>query len=77
MVVHLEYTAVLAVKGPKSGSEVELPDGSTVADLLERLHIQPDHRRHIVAFVNGTQRKPSTALHDGDRLVLSLPIGGG
>ncbi len=77
MVVHLEYTAVLAVKGPKSGSAVELPGNPTVSDLLAQLHVKPDHRKYVAAFVNGSQKKPSAALRDGDKVVLSLPIGGG
>lgn len=77
MKIHLEYTAVLAVKGAANNSDVALDGGTTVGALLERLGIQPAHRKYVVVFVNGRKEKQATALKDGDRVALSLPVGGG
>lgn len=77
MNIHLEYTAVLAIKGAANNSDVALEDGTTVGALLERLGIQPAHRKYVVVFVNGGKEKLATVLKDGDRVALSLPVGGG
>lgn len=72
---------------------VDLPEGATVLDALHALVDRfPDVgarlfrtdgqvRRHINALVNGgnvTAKKGfETILHDGDRLTLLPPVGGG
>jgi sulfur carrier protein ThiS len=75
--VHLEYTGVLDVKSVPSGSQVDLPDHATIGVLLSQLQIRPEHQRFVVSAVNGKQQRASTRLADGDRVLLSLPMGGG
>lgn len=77
MKIHLEFAAVLDVKGAKSGQELDLPAGSTVADLLNRLAVRHEHQKYVVPFVNGEQKRPSAELRENDRVFLSVPIGGG
>ena len=77
MKIHLEYTAVLDVKGVRNGMALEIPDGSTVAALLNRLEVRPEHQKFVVPFINGAQKKLSAQLRDNDKVVLSLPVGGG
>lgn len=75
--VHLEYTAVLNVTGPASGSSLELPAKITVGQLMDILHIQKSHQSHVVAFVNAARVRPSHVLADGDHVHLAVPMSGG
>ena len=77
MKILVEFTAVLDVKDLKSGSAVDLADGATIADLLHVLKVKKEHQRYIAAFVNNGKKRPADKLKDGDRVMLSLPVGGG
>jgi molybdopterin synthase sulfur carrier subunit len=55
--------------------EIELPDGVTVADILEKLGIPA--REVKIAFVNGRTRPPDWMLKSGDEVGIFPPIGGG
>ena len=68
---------MLAVKGARSGSEIELPDGATIGALLERLRVPPAHRAAIAPFVNNERVRQTTILNNGDYVFLALPISGG
>jgi molybdopterin converting factor small subunit len=54
---------------------LELPDGTTLAELYELLKVPPDEVKRT--FVNGLSRGSSHALSNGDRVALFPPIGGG
>ena len=77
MRILLEYTAVLDAKGVSSGSMVDLPDGAAVTDVLNLLLVKKDHQKYVVPFVNGEKKRLADKLRDGDKLTLSLPVGGG
>lgn len=77
MKILLEHVAMLALRNVKSGDTIELPEGSTIADLLKTLRLEPSHQRAIVAFVRGERAHPSCVLQDGDDIFLGLPVGGG
>lgn len=77
MKIHLEYVAMLAVKGARSGSEIELPDGATIGTLLEKLQVAPAHCGSIAPFVNNERVRQTAVLKTGDRVFLALPISGG
>ena len=55
--------------------ELELNEGTTLAELYELLEVPPDEVKR--AFVSGISRDPSHALSNGDRVALFPPIGGG
>ena len=55
--------------------ELDLPDGTTLAELYELLKVPPDEVKRT--FVSGLSKAPSHALSDGDRVALFPPIGGG
>lgn len=61
-----------------NGEQREVPDGLTVAQLLERLQVQPER---VVVEVNLAILKraqhPATALRDGDQVELVQFVGGG
>ena len=54
---------------------VQLPDGSTVADLIRQVGI-PDGEVKLI-FVNALFRDPDHVLADGDELGIFPPVGGG
>jgi hypothetical protein len=68
---------VLDAKGGPSGSEMDLPDGTVVSDVLDLLLVKKDHQKYVVPFVNGDKKRLTDKLRDGDKLTLSLPVGGG
>jgi sulfur carrier protein ThiS len=55
----------------------ELPDGSTIRDLLLDLGYNEKHLSMIMTAVNGKQKKHSAKLAEHDEIELSLPVGGG
>jgi sulfur carrier protein ThiS len=77
MKVQVECSAVLHVPGLTSGAWVEVPESTTVSGLLRHLGMAAHHLKFVAAAVNGRHVKHDHALADGDRVLLSLPIGGG
>lgn len=53
----------------------ELPEGSSVEDILRSLDIIPDEV--AICLVNGRDAKEHHTLGDGDTLALFPPVGGG
>ncbi len=54
---------------------VEVPDGATVAEVVERLSIPRDHAR---MFVSGDEHlDAASVLHDGQELNIFPPLAGG
>jgi molybdopterin synthase sulfur carrier subunit len=64
-------------QGIRAGSplEVELPEGSTLADLVGYLALPGEKVR--VAFVNGRAKKLDYRLVPGDEVGIFPPVGGG
>jgi molybdopterin converting factor small subunit len=62
-------------QGLGEAMELELPDGSTLAELYELLKVPPDEVKR--AFVSGLSKGPGHALSNGDRVALFPPIAGG
>ena len=58
-----------------SRMDIELPQGSTLADLVEHLGLPPEKVR--VIFVNGRIQQRDHILVSGDEVGLFPPVGGG
>jgi len=54
---------------------VELPEGATIGQLIEHLHLPADEVK--VTFVNGVVRGEEYTLSDGDEVGVFPPVGGG
>ena len=73
--------AAVADQVGQSERDVDVPDGSTVADALDRL--AADHapiaamRDRLATAVDMTYVKPDHVLQDGDELALIPPVSGG
>ena len=58
-------------------SWAELPDGSTVSDVLKLIKCNPIKAKLLLVSVNGERAKFSQVLHDGDVVgFFSLVTGG-
>lgn len=75
--VKLFATLVSYVPGTKPGVsfDFELPDESTLLDLMNRLSLP--EREIKVAFVNGRVQPADFQLQHGDEVGIFPPIGGG
>ena len=64
-------------QGLRAGSPVnmELPDDSSIADLLKRLGI--DKEISLIIFVNGKSQDRDYKLVTGDQVGIFPPVGGG
>lgn len=79
MKIELKLFATLARYTPTqikdSEALFEVPEGYSVADLIQRLEI-PDQTVKLV-FINGRHAGPQARLQAGDRVGLFPPVGGG
>ena len=75
--VRLFATLVNYVPGVNPGVpfEVELPEGTTLADLMNQLNLPQKEVK--VAFVNGRIEPIDFRLQHGDEVGIFPPIGGG
>lgn len=75
MHIELKCYATLSRFTPKDADRHELPDGTTVGQVIDRLGMAPGDVKLI--FVNGVKAELDTRLKDGDRLGLFPAVGGG
>ena len=77
--VHVKLFATLRRHYPHLGvgepMAVELPEGKTVGDMIERLRLPADEIK--VIFVNHVIREEEHRLVDGDQVGVFPPVGGG
>ncbi len=74
MKVKVKLFATLKQYGPEE-QELEIPDGSTVADLVGLLKIPREIP--LLRIVNSLHVRPEHRLKDGDTVALFPPIAGG
>lgn len=55
--------------------KMEMPEGSTVEDLLRELKIPPRESKQV--FVNSLRQEKEYKLQDGERVAIFPPIAGG
>lgn len=58
-------------------SWAELPEGSTVGDVLKLIKCNPIKAKLLLVSVNGERAKLSCVLHDGDVVGFFSPVSGG
>lgn len=81
MRIDVRYFAVVRERLRTDGEPLELPDGATVRDALDRLSERHPAiaglRGHLAAAVNQEMVPPAHPLADGDELALIPPVAGG
>ncbi|HZA23737.1 MAG TPA: MoaD/ThiS family protein [Dehalococcoidia bacterium] len=81
--MHLDvrFFALYRERAGRSQFELELPEGSTVSDLTDKIrHYFPQLAPadvKIVVAVNTEYGEPGTILHEGDEVCLIPPVSGG
>lgn len=77
MEIHLQLYSILREKLPKDAkgrAVLQLDEGATLADLLDKLGIE----RRVVISVNGAHESDkSRRLHDGDVVKIFSSVSGG
>jgi len=77
--VEVQLFATLAAFLPTGSREgaatLDVPDSSTVRDVIQRLGLPPDLDR--VTLVNGGDAPPDRALRPGDVVTVFPPLAGG
>jgi sulfur-carrier protein len=77
--IEVRLFATLVSYLPPEGREgavvLDVPDGSTVRDVVTRLAIPTDLER--VTLLNGGDSAPDAPLHAGDILTIFPPLAGG
>jgi sulfur carrier protein ThiS len=78
MTIDLALFAKFSSRHPDGGGRgarpIHIEDGTTVADLVERLGLAGEPR---ITFVNGRHAPDEHVLSEGDRLALFPPVAGG
>jgi len=79
MQVGVLYFGVLKEVLSSNGGDVTLPEGTTVAQLMEQLRKSASHPvwSALAVAVNREYAAASTVLHDGDEVALLPPVSGG
>jgi molybdopterin converting factor subunit 1 len=78
MRVRVLYFGVLKESLGREGELVELAEGSSVADLMERYEEKgADWMRSIAVAVNREYARREDVLRDGDEVALLPPVSGG
>jgi len=65
----------LLPKENKGKTQVELPEGSTVDDLIKMLNIPED--LPLIIMLNGRRETEDIKLKENDRIGIFPPVGGG
>ena len=60
---------------PETGLQVEMPEGSTVAQLAQHLGLPPQDIK--IVLVNGRPQQVDDLMRDGDRIAYFPAVGGG
>ncbi len=75
--VTIEYMGFFQIEGVPSNTVLEIPEGLTVDQLLDRLEVKKQDRTYLVPLINRQRKTLSTQLCHGDSLFLYYPVGGG
>lgn len=80
MNVTVQFFASYADRLGRSATDITLPEGSTVADMLRCIGELPGAAQlppHPMVAVNLTYAAPATVLHRGDEIAVIPPVAGG
>jgi molybdopterin converting factor small subunit len=77
MKILIEYMGFFKIKDVPSKSEIEVDDGTTIEELLDKLDVPQEHRKYLTPLVRRKREKLDYRLQDGDDLFLHYPVGGG
>ena len=71
----IEFSCVQALDiEDKNLTSLELPESTTVREVMHKLEIPEEKQSHVRAFVNNDEKRPTYKLQDGDKLHLFIHI---
>jgi sulfur carrier protein ThiS len=73
----IKFVAPIRMARQDTEGTLEIPDGTTVRKLLRRTGVAGRMLAALPIMVNGNQVKPTFILHDGDVVVVVMPLSGG
>jgi sulfur carrier protein ThiS len=73
----IHYPAAMRIDSVKSGSSMDVPEGTNIEALLKSCNVKKEHMKFILVYVNSEKRGMSHRLRHNDELKLYLPVGGG
>ncbi len=73
--IDLRLFATLAPRQPDDATNFAIDDGTTIAQLIDRLNLSPSEAKLV--FVNGVRTELDRVLHGGERVGIFPPVGGG
>jgi molybdopterin converting factor small subunit len=76
MKVIVEYHGMFRSMAGRADDEVEVPEGCTVGELMEKIEPRLARCRGLM-FVDSQQANDATVLKNGNVLVMLSPIAGG
>jgi hypothetical protein len=56
-------------------AELDVPDGSTAASILDMCKLTGSYRKYIVPIINGERSSYDRVLKDADRMFMYLLVG--
>jgi sulfur carrier protein ThiS len=77
MKIHIGYTGFLKIREIEKNPVIEMPEGSTIMDLFQRIGLKKDAQRNVQAFINQDAAWKSTKLKDNDQVTIVAYITGG
>jgi len=79
MLIEVRLYATLRQSAPATATSgvfpVQMPDGSTIGELVSAIQIDPAEIK--LYMVNGASVEMDHVLHEGDRVGMFPPVGGG
>lgn len=73
--IQIKLYATLAKYLPPDSDNYKVTASMTAGDLITHLNLPMDQTKLI--FINACKRSGNTILHDGDRIGIFPPVGGG
>lgn len=77
MKIKIEYTAIIKIDGLSNNSIIEINEGFSVSDLLDKYKIPKEHQKFIIPIINKEEKTLSDKLKENDNLFLYMPVSGG
>lgn len=75
--LYANLTKYLPEGATRNTTRIELPEGATIATVLEYLHIPLDMARSLIVLVNQDRGNFTSPLNQGDKVNVFPPIAGG
>jgi sulfur carrier protein ThiS len=75
--IHVKYLGFSKLPEIERDPVVDIPEGSTLSDLYQRLGINTEGRGAIQAFINNDTSWKATKLRDNDQVTIVSIVTGG